>query len=69
MRAGPPAGNVILDEATASVDPFTEWQIQQALGLILQNTTNILTPTGSQRSRRRGPDPCVGSWQDYRRQP
>ena len=32
----------ILDEATASVDPFTEWQIQQALNLILQNTTSIL---------------------------
>lgn len=32
----------ILDEATASVDPFTEWQIQQALSLILANTTSIL---------------------------
>jgi ATP-binding cassette subfamily B protein len=32
----------ILDEATASVDPFTEWQIQQALNLILHNTTSIL---------------------------
>ena len=32
----------ILDEATASIDPFTEWQIQQALGLILQRTTSIL---------------------------
>jgi ATP-binding cassette subfamily B protein len=32
----------ILDEATASVDPFTEWQIQQALNLILDNTTSIL---------------------------
>ncbi len=32
----------ILDEATASVDPFTEWQIQQALDLILRNTTSIL---------------------------
>jgi ATP-binding cassette, subfamily B, bacterial len=32
----------ILDEATASVDPFTEWQIQQALNLILANTTSIL---------------------------
>ncbi|MFN2196664.1 MAG: ABC transporter ATP-binding protein [Anaerolineales bacterium] len=32
----------ILDEATASIDPFTEWQIQQALDLILQNTTSIL---------------------------
>lgn len=32
----------ILDEATASVDPFTEWQIQQALNLILRNTTSIL---------------------------
>ncbi|HLE51029.1 MAG TPA: ABC transporter ATP-binding protein [Anaerolineales bacterium] len=32
----------ILDEATASIDPFTEWQIQQALGLILANTTSIL---------------------------
>ncbi|MEJ2348636.1 MAG: ABC transporter ATP-binding protein [Anaerolineales bacterium] len=32
----------ILDEATASIDPFTEWQIQQALDLILSNTTSIL---------------------------
>lgn len=32
----------ILDEATASIDPFTEWQIQQALKMILQNTTSIL---------------------------
>jgi ATP-binding cassette subfamily B protein len=32
----------ILDEATASIDPFTEWQIQQALALILQNSTSIL---------------------------
>jgi ATP-binding cassette subfamily B protein len=32
----------ILDEATASIDPFTEWQIQQALKLILKNTTSIL---------------------------
>ena len=32
----------ILDEATASIDPFTERQIQQALNLILQNTTSIL---------------------------
>jgi ATP-binding cassette subfamily B protein len=32
----------ILDEATASVDPFTEWQIQQALNLILHNSTSIL---------------------------
>ncbi len=32
----------ILDEATASVDPFTEWQIQQGLNLILKNTTSIL---------------------------
>ncbi len=32
----------ILDEATASIDPFTEWQIQQALALILQQTTSIL---------------------------
>ncbi len=32
----------ILDEATASVDPFTEWQIQQALNLILHHTTSIL---------------------------
>ena len=32
----------ILDEATASIDPFTEWQIQQALNLILQQTTSIL---------------------------
>lgn len=32
----------ILDEATASIDPFTEWQIQQALNLILKETTSIL---------------------------
>ncbi|MFM8425269.1 MAG: ABC transporter ATP-binding protein [Chloroflexota bacterium] len=32
----------ILDEATASIDPFTEWQIQQALSLILKNSTSIL---------------------------
>lgn len=32
----------ILDEATASIDPFTEQQIQQALDLILQDSTSIL---------------------------
>ena len=32
----------VLDEATASIDPFTEWQIQQALNMILANTTSIL---------------------------
>ena len=32
----------ILDEATASVDPFTESQIQQALDLIMQQTTAIV---------------------------
>ena len=32
----------ILDEATASVDPFTEWQIQQALEMVLEETTSIL---------------------------
>lgn len=32
----------ILDEATASVDPFTERQIQQALDLILKDSTSIL---------------------------
>lgn len=32
----------ILDEATASIDPFTEWQIQQALNLILERSTSIL---------------------------
>jgi len=32
----------ILDEATASIDPFTEWQIQQALKLILEKSTSIL---------------------------
>jgi len=32
----------ILDEATASIDPFTESQIQQALDLILAEATSIL---------------------------
>ena len=32
----------ILDEATASIDPFTEQQIQQALNLILSRSTSIL---------------------------
>lgn len=32
----------ILDEATASVDPFTESQIQEALNLIMQNSTAII---------------------------
>jgi len=32
----------ILDEATASIDPFTEQQIQQALNLILSHSTSIL---------------------------
>ena len=32
----------ILDEATASIDPFTEWQIQQALDMILVKSTSIL---------------------------
>ena len=32
----------ILDEATASIDPFTEAQIQEALDLILRDTTSIL---------------------------
>ncbi|MDT8304806.1 MAG: ABC transporter ATP-binding protein [Anaerolineae bacterium] len=32
----------ILDEATASVDPFTESQIQQALELIMDHTTAII---------------------------
>ncbi|MGA9531351.1 MAG: ABC transporter ATP-binding protein [Anaerolineales bacterium] len=32
----------ILDEATASVDPFTEWQIQQALNMVLAETTSIM---------------------------
>ncbi len=32
----------ILDEATASIDPFTESQIQAALDMILANSTSIL---------------------------
>lgn len=35
-------GIFILDEATASIDPFTEAQIQQALSLILAETTSIM---------------------------
>ncbi len=32
----------ILDEATASIDPFTESQIQEAMSLILKSSTSIL---------------------------
>jgi ATP-binding cassette subfamily B protein len=32
----------VLDEATASIDPFTEMQIQEALDLILARSTSIL---------------------------
>ena len=32
----------VLDEATASIDPFTEAQIQEAMELILQQSTSIL---------------------------
>jgi ATP-binding cassette subfamily B protein len=32
----------VLDEATASIDPFTETQIQEALDLILKHATSIL---------------------------
>jgi ATP-binding cassette, subfamily B, bacterial len=32
----------ILDEATASIDPFTESQIQQALDLIMAQSTAII---------------------------
>ena len=32
----------ILDEATASIDPFTESQIKEALDLILAKSTSIL---------------------------
>ena len=32
----------ILDEATASIDPFTEAQIQTALELILERSTSIM---------------------------
>ena len=32
----------ILDEATASIDPFTELQIQEALDLILARSSSIL---------------------------
>jgi ATP-binding cassette subfamily B protein len=32
----------ILDEATASIDPLTEWHIRQALNLILKESTSIL---------------------------
>lgn len=32
----------ILDEATASVDPFTETQIQEALNLIMANSSSII---------------------------
>jgi ATP-binding cassette subfamily B protein len=31
-----------LDEATASIDPFTEMQIQEAIALLLKQSTSIL---------------------------
>ena len=34
----------ILDEATANVDPFTEYQIQEALRLLLEEAPSILIP-------------------------
>ncbi|MDW8327916.1 MAG: MauE/DoxX family redox-associated membrane protein [Anaerolineales bacterium] len=37
----------ILDEATASVDPFTEEQIQQALDLLLHRSTATSTSLGT----------------------
>jgi ABC-type multidrug transport system fused ATPase/permease subunit len=33
---------LILDEATASVDPFTETQLQEGLELVMQNRTSIV---------------------------
>jgi ATP-binding cassette subfamily B protein len=33
---------LILDEATASVDPFTEAQLQEGLALVMQNRTSIV---------------------------
>jgi len=33
---------LILDEATASVDPFTETQIQEGLELVMKNRTSIV---------------------------
>jgi ATP-binding cassette subfamily B protein len=42
MRAGAEAGDLHLDEATANIDLFTEAQIQEALGLILAETTALL---------------------------
>jgi ABC-type multidrug transport system fused ATPase/permease subunit len=33
---------LILDEATASVDPFTEAQIQEGLAIVMQNRTSII---------------------------
>ena len=33
---------LLLDEATASVDPFTEWQIQKTLSLMMKNRTSII---------------------------
>ncbi len=41
----------ILDEATASVDPFTETQIQEGLEAIMRDTTAIVIAHGSRRSK------------------
>ncbi len=41
----------ILDEATASVDPFTETQIQEGLETVMRTGPPSSSPIASQRSR------------------
>ncbi len=57
----------ILDEATANIDPFTEAQIQEALGLILAETTALLIAHRLSTVARRRPDPRPAPGRDSRR--
>ena len=57
----------ILDEATASIDPFTEWQIQQALNLILHQVHQHPDRAPPVHREGRGPDHRHGDRAHHRR--
>ena len=56
----------ILDEATASIDPFTEAQIQDAIELILARSTSILIAHRLSSSSQRRSHHCAERRPDYR---